>query len=280
LVCFYLFWLGSCFFSYDIFIKYKAPLPLHYFLIKKGGIMLKKHSIKSYVLVAGLATVLFLPVTADADKAADRAMKKDGFGLESTRGNNSVADSLRKADGHPDGAPAGMPAGTMAPGMHPETMAPGTMAPGSAKDGPIHPCPPACDNRLHGGPGTMAPGTMAPGKNFPGGTFPGTTADGSGSSGSAECSQTPEDGWQSVTEVRSETDYQIGFDDSVAGRQFSKFDNDSSIVCVAGAVKPVYVGATPSDSNLGAYISSGMVCNLRNDDLSSGGRGVDKLICP
>ncbi|MBT6663577.1 MAG: hypothetical protein HOB58_10560, partial [Nitrospina sp.] len=72
--------------------------------------MLKKHSIKSYVLVAGLATVLFLPVTADADKAADRAMKKDGFGLESTRGNNSVADSLRKADGHPAGAPVGMPA--------------------------------------------------------------------------------------------------------------------------------------------------------------------------
>ncbi len=88
--------------------------------------MLKKHSAKSCLLIAGLATVLFLPVTADADKAADRAMKKDGFGLESTRGNNSVAESLRKADGHPVGAPAGMPAGTMAPGMHPGTMAPGT----------------------------------------------------------------------------------------------------------------------------------------------------------
>ena len=198
--------------------------------------MLKKHSIKSYVLVAGLATVLFLPITADADKAADRAMKKDGFGLESTRGNNSVADSLRKADGHPAGAPVGMPAGTMAPGMH---------------------------------PGKMAPGTMAPG-----------THSGGESSASDACSQTPDDGWQSVTEVRSEADFQIGFNDAVAGRQFSKFDNDSSIVCVGGDVKSVYVGVAASDSNLGAFIGASMGCNLRNDNLSSGGRGVDKLICP
>ena len=212
--------------------------------------MLKKHSIKSYVLVAGLATVLFLPVTADADKAADRAMKKDGFGLESTRGNNSVADSLRKADGHPAGAPVGMPAGTMAPGMHPGKMAPGTMAPG-----------------MH--PGKMAPGTMAPG-----------THSGGESSASDACSQTPDDGWQSVTEVRSEADFQIGFNDAVAGRQFSKFDNDSSIVCVGGDVKSVYVGVAASDSNLGAFIGASMGCNLRNDNLSSGGRGVDKLICP
>jgi hypothetical protein len=249
LVCFCLFWLGSCFFSYDINIRYKAPLPLHYVLIKNGGIMLKKHSIKSYVLVAGLATVLFLPVTADADKAADRAMKKDGFGLESTRGNNSVADSLRKADGHPAGAPVGMPAGTMAPGTHPGKMAPGTMAPG-----------------MH--PGKMAPGTMAPG-----------THSGGESSASDACSQTPDDGWQSVTEVRSEADFQIGFNDAVAGRQFSKFDNDSSIVCVGGDVKSVYVGVAASDSNLGAFIGASMGCNLRNDNLSSGGRGVDKLIC-
>ena len=212
--------------------------------------MLKKHSIKSYVLVAGLATVLFLPVTADADKAADRAMKKDGFGLESTRGNNSVADSLRKADGHPAGAPVGMPAGTMAPGTHPGKMAPGTMAPG-----------------MH--PGKMAPGTMAPG-----------THSGGESSASDACSQTPDDGWQSVTEVRSEADFQIGFNDAVAGRQFSKFDNDSSIVCVGGDVKSVYVGVAASDSNLGAFIGASMGCNLRNDNLSSGGRGVDKLICP
>ena len=198
--------------------------------------MLKKHSIKSYVLVAGLATVLFLPVTADADKAADRAMKKDGFGLESTRGNNSVADSLRKADGHPAGAPVGMPAGTMAPGTH---------------------------------PGKMPPGTMAPG-----------THSGGESSASDACSQTPDDGWQSVTEVRSEADFQIGFNDAVAGRQFSKFDNDSSIVCVGGDVKSVYVGVAASDSNLGAFIGASMGCNLRNDNLSSGGRGVDKLICP
>ena len=94
--------------------------------------MLKKRSIKSYALIAGLATVLFLPIKADADKAADRAMKKDGFGLESTRGNNSVADSLRKADGHPVGVPAGMPAGTMAPGTHPGTMAPGTHSGGES----------------------------------------------------------------------------------------------------------------------------------------------------
>ena len=207
--------------------------------------MLRKHSIKSYVLVAGLATVLFLPVTADADKAADRAMKKDGFGLESTRGNNSVADSLRKADGHPAGAPARMPAGTMAPGTHPGKMAAGTMAPG-----------------MH--PGKIAPGTHSGGE----------------SSSSDACSQTPGDGWQSVTEVRSEADFQIGFNDSVAGRQFSKFDNDSSIVCVGGDVKSVYVGVAASDSNLGAFIGSGMGCNLRNDNLSSGGRGVDKLICP
>ena len=221
--------------------------------------MLRKHSIKSYVLVAGLATVLFLPVTADADKAADRAMKKDGFGLESTRGNNSVADSLRKADGHPTGAPARMPAGTMAPGTHPGKMAPGTMAPG-----------------MH--PGKIAPGTMAPGMH-PGKIAPGTHSGGESSSSDA-CSQTPGDGWQSVTEVRSEADFQIGFNDSVAGRQFSKFDNDSSIVCVGGDVKSVYVGVAASDSNLGAFIGSGMGCNLRNDNLSSGGRGVDKLICP
>jgi hypothetical protein len=216
--------------------------------------MLKKHSIKSYVLVAGLATVLFLPVTDDADKAADRDMKKEGVGLESTRGNNSVADSLRKADGHPDGAPAGMPAGTMAPGMHPGKMAPG----------------------MH--PGKMAPGTMAPGMHS-GKMAPGMHSGGD-SSASDACSQTPDDGWQSVTEVRSEADFQIGFNDAVAGRQFSKFDNDSSIVCVGGDVKSVYVGVAASDSNLGAFIGASMGCNLRNDNLSSGGRGVDKLICP
>ena len=226
--------------------------------------MLKKHSIKSYVLVAGLATVLFLPVTADADKAADRAMKKDGFGLESTRGNNSVADSLRKADGHPAGAPVGMPAGRMAPGTHPGKMAPGTMAPGT------HP------GKMP--PGTMAPG-MHPGKMAPGTMAPGTHSGGE-SSASDACSQTPDDGWQSVTEVRSEADFQIGFNDAVAGRQFSKFDNDSSIVCVGGDVKSVYVGVAASDSNLGAFIGASMGCNLRNDNLSSGGRGVDKLICP
>ena len=235
--------------------------------------MLKKHSAKSCLLIAGLATVLFLPVTADADKAADRAMKKDGFGLESTRGNNSVAESLRKADGHPVGAPAGMPAGTMAPGLHPGTMAPGThpgkMAPGTMTPG------------MH--PGKIVPGTMAPGMH-PGKMVQGTMAQGTHtggeSSASDACSQTPDDGWQSVTEVRSEADFQIGFNDAVAGRQFSKFDNDSSIVCVGGDVKSVYVGVAASDSNLGAFISSGMGCNLRNDDLSSGGRGVDKLICP
>ena len=47
-----------------------------------------------------------------------------------------------------------------------------------------------------------------------------------------------------------------------------------------GEVKDVYVGETASDSNLGAFIDSGMDCKLRNDDLSSGGRGVDKIICP
>ena len=141
-----------------------------------------------------------------------------------------------------------LPPGTMAPG----TMAPGTMAPGKMA------------------PGTMTPGKMAPGKMAPGGD----------SSASVDCSQTPDDGWQSVTEVLSEADFQIGFNDAVAGRQYSKFDNDSSIVCVAGEVKDVYVGVAASDSNLGAFIDSGMGCNLRNDDLSSGGRGVDKLICP
>jgi hypothetical protein len=291
--------------------------------------MLKKHSIKSYALIAGLATVLFLPVTADADKAADRAMKKDGFGLESTRGNNSVADSLRKADGHPVGAPAGMPAGTMAPGMHPGKMAPGTMAPGMhpGKMAPgtmapgMHPgkmAPGTMAPGMHPGkmapgtmapgmhPGKMAPGTMAPGMHpgkmapgtmapgmHPGKMAPGTMApgmhpgkmapgthSGGDSSASDACSQTPDDGWQSVTEVRSEADFQIGFNDAVAGRQFSKFDNDSSIVCVGGDVKSVYVGVAASDSNLGAFIGASMGCNLRNDNLSSGGRGVDKLICP
>jgi hypothetical protein len=66
--------------------------------------MFKKQNIKSYALIAGLATVLFLPITADADRAADRATKEDGRGLESTRGNNSVAEILKHQDGHPDGA--------------------------------------------------------------------------------------------------------------------------------------------------------------------------------
>ena len=66
----------------------------------------------------------------------------------------------------------------------------------------------------------------------------------------------------------------------MGSRQHSKFDNDSSIVCVAGEVKNVYVGERASGSNLGDYVNPDMGCNLRNDDLSSGGRGVDKLICP
>ena len=61
--------------------------------------MLKKHGIKSYALIAGLASALFLPITADANSAAEKEMKKDGFGLDSTRGNNSVHKSLRQADG-------------------------------------------------------------------------------------------------------------------------------------------------------------------------------------
>ena len=129
-------------------------------------------------------------------------------------------------------------------------------------------------------PGKMVPGKMAPGKMAPGKMAPGTMAPGGDSSASVDCSQTPDDGWLSVTEVLSEADFQIGFNDAVMGRQYSKFDNDSSIVCVEGEVKHVYVGETASDSNLGAFIDSGMGCNLRNDDLSSGGRGVDKLICP
>ena len=145
-----------------------------------------------------------------------------------------------------------------------DKLPPGTMAPVT-----MNPCP------IPSAPCPMAPGKMAPGK-----MAPGTFAPGGDSSASVDCSQTPDDGWQSVTEVLSEADFQIGFNDAVMGRQYSKFDNASSIVCVAGEVKDVYVGVAASDSNLGAFIDSGMGCNLRNDDLSSGGRGVDKLICP
>ena len=111
--------------------------------------------------------------------------------------------------------------------------------------------------------------------------FPWTKHEDGESSASEDCFHAPDDGWQTVTDVLSEDDFQIGFTDAVTGAgQFSKFDNDSSIVCVEGEVKDVYVGETASDSNLGAFIDSGMDCKLRNDDLSSGGRGVDKIICP
>jgi hypothetical protein len=40
--------------------------------------MSKKQSINSYVLIAGLAAVFFLPMTAATDREADRAMKEDG----------------------------------------------------------------------------------------------------------------------------------------------------------------------------------------------------------
>ena len=123
-----------------------------------------------------------------------------------------------------------------------------------------------------GGPGLLD-------KKFPK-KFPWAKHEDDESSASEDCSQTPDDGWLTVTEVRSEDDFQIGYDDAVMGRQFSKFDNDSSIVCVADDLKNVYVGETASDSNLGAFIDSDMDCKVRNDDLSSGGRGVDKLICP
>ena len=142
------------------------------------------------------------------------------------------------------------------------TMPPGTMAPGTMP------------------PSTMPPGTMPPGTMPPGAMAPGTMPPGTGSTSSADCNQTPSDGWQAVTEVRSEADFQIGFTDAVAGRQYSKFDNDSSIVCVAGEVKDVYVGTGAGSSNLGAFIEPVMDCYLRNDNLPSGGRGVHKLICP
>ena len=84
--------------------------------------MLKNHSIKSYALIAGLTTVLFLPVIADADRAADRAMKKDGRGLESTRGNDSIAENLKRQDGHPVGAAANQDApGSSAAGQQFQT---------------------------------------------------------------------------------------------------------------------------------------------------------------
>tara|TARA_B100001123_G_scaffold222890_1_gene251011 strand:+ start:1693 stop:2094 length:402 start_codon:yes stop_codon:yes gene_type:complete len=103
--------------------------------------MFKKQNIKAYALITGLAAILFLPITADADRAADRAMREDGRGLKSTRGNNSVAESLRQADGHPKGAPAGMPSEKMAPGtMHPGKMVPGTVADGSPEDCGGVPC--------------------------------------------------------------------------------------------------------------------------------------------
>ena len=57
-------------------------LHFHYIilLLKNGGVMLRKYSIKSYVLVAGLAAVLFLPFTAREEKEKYRTMKKDGCG--------------------------------------------------------------------------------------------------------------------------------------------------------------------------------------------------------
>ena len=128
--------------------------------------------------------------------------------------------------------------------------------------------------------GTMAPGTMAPDTMAPGTMPPGTMATGTDSPSSADCTQNPSDGWQAVTEVRSEADFQIGFTDAVAGRQYSKFDNDSSIVCVAGEIKDVYVGTGAGSSNLGMFIDPSMDCTLRNDNFPSGGRGVHKLICP
>ena len=100
--------------------------------------MLKKHSINSYTLIVGVATFLALPITADADRAAD---------------------------GHPAGAPGTMghapcDATGTSPGM-PPCPPPGTMshAPTGGHDGMAPP--------MDGAHGGMAPPAEEGGEALP-----------------------------------------------------------------------------------------------------------------
>jgi hypothetical protein len=90
-------------------------------------------------------------------------------------------------------------------------------------------------------------------------------------------------GWQTVGRVLSEP-CQLSYDDvsGSGGRQMVIYDNTMSVACVNGNYEPsIYVGATPSDSNWGAFVSNTMNCTMKTGVRpSDGARVVEKIVCP
>ena len=71
--------------------------------------MLKKHDIKSYALIVGLATVLFLPITAVADTAVEQAMEEEEEFLNARSEGDKMAPPSDALSTTPSGVPMLVP---------------------------------------------------------------------------------------------------------------------------------------------------------------------------
>ena len=99
---------------------------------------------------------------------------------------------------------------------------------------------------------------------------------------STSCAETGSD-WQSVSNVLSENFCQLGYTDEVTGPgKLVIYDNSYSVTCNGSSYEPsVRVGATPMDSNWGAFNDSSETCRMKTGIRPSDGtRVVEKILCP
>jgi hypothetical protein len=179
-------------------------------------------------------------------------------------GSNQVVflvEKCRKVNMRPDARPGmqKLPKNAGKPGMgqRPEMGQRPGMGPRPGMDG---------RPKLGGG---MGPGS---GNNCGSGTPPASTS----------CS-TSGGGWQSVSNVLSEDNCQLGYTDAAAGPgQFVLYDNDYSVTCTGGTHKPaVFVSNARSNSNWGAYVQPSETCQMKTGPSPTGsGRVVEKIVCP
>ena len=127
------------------------------------------------------------------------------------------------------------------------------------------------------GPGTGPRPGMGSGPGTP------STVCGSGTPPPSTSCAVTGGGWQSVSNVLSENNCQLGYTDSVAGPgQFVLYDNDYSVTCSGGAHTPtVFVSTTRSNSNWGAFVQPSDSCQMKTGPSPTGsGRVVEKIVCP
>ena len=136
-------------------------------------------------------------------------------------------------------------------------------------------------------PGMEQKPGMVKGPKLGGGIRPGggnqSNTCGSGTPPPSTSCSTSGGGWQTVSNVLSEDNCQLGYTDASAGPgQFVLYDNDYSVTCTGGSHKPaVFVSTTRSNSNWGAYVQPSETCQMKTGPSPTGsGRVVEKIVCP